>query len=121
MAVLFAIICMLIVTIAIAVQLQRRMDERDYALRDFGWISALWLVLIVPGIRSVCSEILCRWSFSFAWWIQPLRNIAPFDNVSPTLLLVAAIVIISILTAYFFGYVLAWMLYGARRLFRLVV
>lgn len=104
----------------IATQLQKPMDDREYVWVHFGLIAVAWLFLVLPGLRAVCSGLACRWSVSFAWWVQPLRNIEPLDKVSPTLMLFAALAIAAITTVYFFGHILAWLLYGTRRLLRLV-
>ena len=119
MVILYSVICALVVIIAIAIQMQKQIRAGGYVWRNFILISVAWLALILPGIRSTCSDVFCKWSVSFAWWTRPLYEVSPFDWMSPSTILTIAIVAVSVVTVYFFGHVLGWLLYGARRLFRL--
>lgn len=111
------VIVALTVLINTACQVQKPLLEGHYSWRNFAVIALGWLVLIVPGLQTVCGPIGCRYSITFTWLTSFLSQIPVLENVSLTSMFVVLALTVALLTPFLFGHILGIAFYGLRRLF----
>lgn len=118
MSVLIATLAGIALGVAKGVQLQKQLSSRSYSWGKLALICLAWSALVLPSIRSACSTIACQWSMNFGWWttLVPLLSSSNATGSAAKVTMTLA----GILSVYVFAHVLAWMLYGARRLFQIV-
>ncbi|MBO3760674.1 hypothetical protein [Ciceribacter sp. L1K22] len=87
-----------------------------YKPRNFAVLAVLWLVVVVPGIHRVCTDIYCRYGIRLGWLLDGFVQSASANaNIQITYALLTALALLSV---YVFGHLLGLIFYGFQRAFK---
>lgn len=116
MSILLSILSAIAITIAKGWQVHKQLWTDSYPRKSFGLIVLAWSAMTLPFIASACNETACQWSLRFGWWANLIHQVPPFDKIGLGTTIAAVMVAYVLLTIYFLGHCLGWVLYGTRRL-----
>ncbi|MFD2342835.1 hypothetical protein [Sinorhizobium terangae] len=102
-------------------QVHRLLRSRSYSWKSAGFIFLAWSAMTLPFIVSACDEVACEWSPNVGWWADLLHQLSPFDSLGAGTTVTVVLITYMVLTIYFLGHCLGWMLYGTKRLLRFAV
>lgn len=102
-------------------QVHRLLRSGSYNWKSAGVIFLAWSAMTVPFIVSACDEVVCQWSLKLGWWADLLRQVSPFDRLDAGMTVTVVLLTYMVLTIYFLGHCLGWVLFGTKRLLRFAV
>ncbi|THK34579.1 hypothetical protein EHS39_29760 [Ensifer sp. MPMI2T] len=102
-------------------QVHRLLRSRSYNWKSAGLIFLAWSAMTLPFVLLPCDEVACEWSPKLGWWADLLHQVSPFDRLDAGTTVTVVLITYMVLTIYFLGHCLGWMLYGTKRLLRFAV
>jgi hypothetical protein len=107
-SILSAIVASVVLIIAKAISVAKLINERNYSFARFGLITAFWTGLTIPSVASSCGPKRCSYGLHFGWLLELIKTEMPSNAIFFVMGGYA------ILSAYFLGHVLGWLLYLLR-------
>ncbi|MCA1440376.1 hypothetical protein I6F07_09150 [Ensifer sp. IC4062] len=115
------ILAAIVVIIAKGRQVHRLLRSRSYNWKSAGFIFLAWPAMTLPFVLSPCDEAACESNLNVGWWADLLHHVSPFDRLDAGTTVTVVLLAYMVLTIYFLGHCLGWMLYGTKRLLRFAV
>ena len=109
----------IVLTLLKGFQVQQQIRTGEYSKRGLALFSFAWFFWTLPGLQAACGDIGCRYSVKFGWFLTPLSGFPPLNMLDPASIITLAMVCYAVLTIYFLGHCIGWLIYGIARLFRL--
>lgn len=103
-SILLAFVAGIVLTIAKAISVAKMIHERNYSLTRFGFIAALWAGLTIPSMGTSCGPIGCAYGLHFGWAPELIKADMPSNAI---FFVMGGYAILSV---YFFGHALGWLL-----------
>lgn len=111
-------LCFVVLTLMKGFMERRQIGTSNYSKRNFALFAVAWLAWTLPGVSAGCNEIACRYSVQVGWVLYELAKVVPMMHVNPPAMVIVAMVGYMLLSVYFLGHCLGWLLYGVTSLLR---
>ena len=108
-------IALLALVVGKGVTVRKAIVAGQYSWRNFSFFVIAWFAWTSPGLETVCTEIGCRYSMRFGWFLSIFDGSIPLD---PGKVVALAMAGYFILTLYFLGHCAGWLIHWAGRLRR---
>ncbi|RYE53238.1 MAG: hypothetical protein EOP18_09420 [Rhizobiaceae bacterium] len=100
------------------IAVRRAIEAKQYSWKVFAVFALAWFAWTVPGLESVCTELGCRYSMRFGWFLSSLAGSTPLGALRPDAIVALSVLGYAILTLYFCGHCFGWLLHGVARMSR---